>query len=298
MHTLVMTGATRGIGRVAVERLLREDPDARLVVVARDPGSVRLGSRVTVVGADLAALSSVRAAAERIAALLDEGDLPPLRGFVGNAGVQHTDALTSGPDGLEVTFTVNVLANHLFLRVLRDRFTVPARVVITVSDTHFGDFRHNLGMVPAPVWQHPDVLAEPGAFTAPGTAVAGRAAYATSKLAAIHLVHEHARRSLAGVDVLSFNPGFVPGTDLALPRDAGPLARFAVRHLLLPLTWTPVATSRSVAGRHLADLVLGRVTAPTGSYVDRARLVPSSPESYDESREADLWKTADRLCGI
>ncbi|WP_237534461.1 SDR family NAD(P)-dependent oxidoreductase [Streptomyces sp. SID3343] len=187
-HTIVMTGASRGIGRVAAEHILRRLPDVHLLVVARGSSGAQLaaelatsGNTVSHVSADLGSLDSVRSAATEIRDRLDRGDLPPLRGFVGNAGIQYTNALTEGPDGFESTFTVNVLANHLFVRLLQDRFAAPARIVITASDTHFGDFKHNLGMVPGPAWKSPDVLARTGAFPKPDTAVAGRTAYSTSK---------------------------------------------------------------------------------------------------------------------
>jgi len=279
-HTIVMTGASRGIGRAAAEHIARESPDTRLVVVGRET-------------ADLASLESTRAAATGIRDRLDRGDLPPLRGFVGNAGAQYANARTAGPDGFEATFAVNVLANHLFVRLLQDRFVTPARIVITVSDTHFGDLRHNLGMVPGPVWQSPGVLARPGAFPEPDSVAAGRTAYATSKLAAIYLVHEYARRLPAGVDVVAYNPAFVPGTGLA--RAAGPVDRFAMRYLLPALTLTPFATSPRTAGRALADVALGVLPAPTGSYVDRRRVARSSDESYDPRRERDLWDAVERL---
>lgn len=276
-HTIVMTGASRGIGRVAAEHIVRESPGTHLVTVGRDT-------------ADLGSLESTRAAATELRDRLDRGDLPPLRGFVGNAGIQHTNALTEGPDGFEATFTVNVLANHLFVRTLP--FTASARIVVTVSDTHFGDLRHNLGMVPGPVWQSPDVLAHTGAFPRPHTTAAGRTAYSTSKLAAIYLVHEYARR-LPGIDVVAYNPGFVPGTGLA--RNAGPVTRFAMRRVLPALARTPFATSLATAGRALADVVLGRIAAPTGAYVDRRRVARSSDESYDPQRERELWDAAERF---
>ncbi|MEU6721250.1 SDR family NAD(P)-dependent oxidoreductase [Nonomuraea sp. NPDC046802] len=291
--TLVMTGAGRGIGRVAAEHILRRAPLTHLLVVSR--GSSGAGHAVSHVTADLGSLESVRSAALEIRRRLDDGELPPLRGFVGNAGIQLTNALTEGPDGFESTFTVNVLANHLLIRMLQTRFAAPARIVITVSDTHFGDFRHNLGMVPGPVWRSPDVLARTGAFRKPGTTTAGRTAYSTSKLAAIYLVHEHARRLPSWIDTVAYNPGFVPGTDLA--RDADAFSRFAMRRLLPVLTLTPFALSRAAAGRHLADVVLGTTEAPTGSYVDRDRVVRSSDESYDPRREAELWDAAERLTG-
>jgi NAD(P)-dependent dehydrogenase (short-subunit alcohol dehydrogenase family) len=302
-HTIVMTGASRGIGRIAAERILQGAPDAHLVAVARPGFGASLteefaegGHRVSHVEADLGSHAGVRAAATAIGDRLDRGDLPPLRAFVGNAGVQYTNALTAGPGGFESTFAVNVLANHMFVRGLEAHFAAPARIVITVSDTHFGDFRHNLGMVPGPVWCPPSTLARTGAFPAPETAAAGRTAYSTSKLAAVYLVHEYARRLPGGIDAVAFNPGFVPGTGLA--RNAGPASRFAMRRLLPAMTLTPFATTRRAAGRHLADVVLGVVAAPTGSYVDRGRVGRSSADSYDEHRERELWDALEAFTSV
>jgi NAD(P)-dependent dehydrogenase (short-subunit alcohol dehydrogenase family) len=298
-RTVVMTGASRGIGRVAAEHILRRSPDTHLLVVVRGSSGARVAAelgargRVSYVEADLGSLESVRSAATAIRDRLERGDLPPLRGFVGNAGTQHTNALTGTPDGFESTFAVNVLANHLFIRLLTEHFAVPGRIVITASDTHFGDFKHNMGMVPGPAWKPPDVLARTGAFPAPDTVAAGRTAYSTSKLAAIYLVHEYARRLPAGIDAVAYNPGFVPGTGLA--RNADPVSRFAMRRILPVMTLTPFATSRNAAGRYLADVVLGTPRAPTGSYVDRSRVVRSSEESYDPRREGELWDAAERF---
>ncbi|QFG20001.1 SDR family NAD(P)-dependent oxidoreductase [Actinomadura sp. WMMB 499] len=294
-HTIVMTGATRGIGRVAAENILRRSPDAHLVVVARGSSATGFAAdgRVSHVAADLGSLDGVRSAATEIRDRLARGDLPPLRAFAGNAGMQYTDDLTEGPDGLESTFTINVLANHVFVRLLEDRFARPARIVITVSDTHFGDFRHNMGMVPGPSWRSPEILARTGAFPEPDRAAAGRTAYSTSKLAAIYLVHEYARRLPDGIDVIAYNPGFVPGTGLT--RNADLVSRFAVRYLMRAVALTPFATGCRAAGRYLADLVLGTTPAPTGSYVDRDRVAASSRESYDPRRERELWDVAERL---
>lgn len=297
MHTIVITGASRGIGRIAAADILRRSPDTHLLVLTRGTSGAqlaeKLGPRVSYVAADLGALDTIRAAGTEIRDRLAREELPPLRGFVGNAGMQYTNALTVSPDGFESTFAINVLANHLLIRLLQDHFTPPARVVITVSDTHFGDLRHNLGMVPAPSWRAPDLLARTGTFSAASTTAAGRTAYSTSKLAAIYLVHEHARRLPAGIDILAYNPGFVPGTDLA--RHANAPSRFAMRRVLPALTLTPLATTRTAAGRYLADAALGTITAPTGSYIDRHHETPSSAESYNPDRERELWETAERF---
>lgn len=300
MHTLVMTGATGGIGRVAAAEILRSDPETHLVLLGRgasgraalDELSVS-GDRVTLVETDLADRARVLSAAEVVTGMLDRGDLPPLCGFAGNAGVQFVDAEHTTPDGHETTFAVNVLANHLLLRALAPRFAVPARIVITVSDTHFGDFRHTGGLVPAPRWTDPDVLARPGAFPAPATVTSGRTAYSTSKLAAIYLVHEWARRLPAGVPIVAYNPSLVGGTGLA--RAAGPADRFAIRWIVPLLSVTPLIDNVRTAGRRLAATIQGRTRAASGTYVNRTHVVPSSRESYDPSRERELWDALERM---
>lgn len=299
-RTLVMTGASRGIGRIAAERILAEDPTVHLVVVARGDGGAALaaelqqgGRSVSSVSADLGSTTEVRAAATEIASALQRHALPPLHGFVGNAGIQYSSALVQGPEGHEATFTVNVLANHLFIRGLEQHFVPPSRITVTVSDTHFGDLRHNLGMVPGPVRRAPERLAATAAFDRPSTTTAGSTAYSTSKLAAIHLVHEFARRLPRGVEIVSYNPGFVPGT--ALARDADRASRLLMKHVLPLLTFTPVATSQQEAGRYLADVVLGRTPAPNGAYIDRGKEARSSEQSYDPTREAELWAAVEHL---
>lgn len=300
-HTIVMTGASRGIGTFAAVRMLRDDADLHLVVTTRGNGDdlvAQLGRdsgnrNVSWVDAELSSLSSVRAAAGEIIGRLDGGGLPPLNGFVGNAGLQVTSANRSTGDGIETTFAVNVLANHLFLRLLADHFSAPARIVITTSDTHFGDFRHNMGMVPAPQWRSPRDLMAPGTTTATDTLTAGRTAYSTSKLAVIHLVHEFARHLPAGVDIYSWNPGFVPGTGLA--RDASAVQRFAMKHVMPLMTLTPLSVSARTAGQHLAQLMRRKKPAESGAYISLATAEPSSAESYDPDRERELWQACDQL---
>lgn len=287
-HTIVMTGASRGIGAIAADAILDRDRSAHLVVIGRNPGPN--GLRRSHINADLSSIASTVEATSEVADWVNRGIIPPLTGFVGNAGIQYTNNNVETADGLEATFAVNVVANHLLLRELEFSFKTATRVVITVSDTHFGDFRHNLGMVPGPIWKGAEVLARIGAFPNPQSVTAGRTAYSTSKLAAIYLVHAWSRRL---PHVVSFNPGLVPGTDLA--RDAGTVSRFAMKRVLPLLTWTPVATSRGAAGRALADIMLGAVDAGNGDYIDRTRVTPSSEESYDTVREDELWDYLDAL---
>ncbi|MCY1144558.1 SDR family NAD(P)-dependent oxidoreductase [Actinoplanes sp. Pm04-4] len=268
MPTILMNGASRGIGLHAAERMLDSDPTLRLIVMAR--GEQPPLPRTSMLRADLTSLDSLRKAAAQIS--------EPVDGYVGNAGIQMTNATTPTADGFETTFAVNVLAHFLLLRLVP--LAEGARVVVTGSDAHFGDFRHNLGLVPAPRWTDPDRLARPN------PARSGRGAYADSKLGVLYLVHALARR---GVNAYTWNPSFTPGTGLVRADRIGNVLFRRVFPLI------PGVNTAQRAGAQLAAAAVGPLAAPSGSYIDRSSVVPSSPESYDEAREEELWAAAERL---
>lgn len=294
-RTIVITGATGGIGKLAALKLLQDAPDVHLVVLARSASSTiarelseKSGNpHVSSLTADLASLDSIRAATAELRDELDRDALPPVTGIVGNAGTQFLDANQATVDGFETTFAVNVLANHVLIDELRDQLRAPGRIVLTTSDTHFGGFAQRLLLVPGPDWEEPTRLATPGAAENAQTAPAGRTAYSTSKLGVIYLVHALARRLPPGIDVFSFNPALVPGTGLA--RAAGPITRFIFHRILPALTITPIARRASVSGADLAAAAIGPIPGESGSYINGSRVERSSLESYDPEREDALW---------
>ena len=301
-RTLVMTGGSSGLGRNAAVHLLRDHPDQHLLLTVRGGHGQGLAAALTAetgnpnvstVPCDLASLPEIRTAAAEITRRLDAGDLPPLRGFLGNAGVQMPSVTRTTADGFEMTFAVNVLANYLMLRLLLGRLAAPSRLIITGSDSHFADFRHTLGVVPRPHWTDTETIAAPGSGPAANSAPEGQRAYATSKLAVIYLVHALARRLAPGIDVYTYNPGAVPGTGLG--REASPAIQFIAGLLVNALRVTPFATDADTAGRLLATAAAGPSPGDSGAYIDRGKIIPSSPASYDKDREEELWTTAARL---
>ncbi|MDH6555018.1 NAD(P)-dependent dehydrogenase (short-subunit alcohol dehydrogenase family) [Streptomyces sp. SAI-041] len=269
MPTLVMTGASRGLGRQAAELMLRDDPDLRLVVIAR--GETLSHPRVTTIRGDLASLAQVRAAVAQVKEQVD--------GYVGNAALQLKDSRSATADGYELSFGVNVLAHFALIRALT--FKPGARIVITGSDAHFGTLRYTFGLVPAPRWTSPAVMARPAD-------VNGRVAYSTSKLGVVYLVHELARR-MPDVDVYTFNPAFTPGTDLVR---ADKLGNWLYHHIFPHI---PGANTAERAGAQLATVATGPRPAPSGAYIDRDKVTPSAPESYDQERERELWTVLESM---
>lgn len=296
-RTIVLTGVTSGFGRESAKLLMRARPQDHYIVLARGD-SKRLAAElaettgatgVTGVACDLASLTEIRRAVEEILRGLDSGSLPPLGGYLGNAGLTLAAMGKRTPDAYEMTFGVNVLSHYLLVRELLPRFTGPGWIVLTSSDCHFGQFRYTLGATPAPRWESPARLAAPRTG---GASEAGRA-YATSKLGVIYLTHALARRLPEDVGVFSYNPALVAGTDFF--RHAPKPLRGVLNGFFQLQRILGRGMTAQQAGARLAETILTGPNAPTGSYLDRGRDVPSSPASYDKAREEELWREAARL---
>ena len=299
-RTIVLTGVSRGFGRETARDVIMRRPQDHYAVLGRgdtrdlaaDLGQEAHAPHVFGIDCDLASLEQVRRAATELGDELDDARRPPLGGYLGNAGVVMTTADRQTPDGYETTFGVNVLSHYLLLRLLLPHFTAPARIVLTSSDTHFGQFRYTLGATPAPRWQSPDRLATPRSDGLQG----GSRAYATSKLATIYLTHALARRLPDGVDVYSYNPALVTGTNLF--RDTPRPLRVLLDGFFRAQLAIGRGSTPQQAGATLAEAFAGPVPGPSGSYLDRGHVTPSSQESYDEPREEELWRACAHLVGL
>jgi len=135
MPTVLVTGATDGLGRALATRLAgdgatvlahaRSEERARETIgdLLDGPGDIRL------VTGDLSSLDAVRALAEQVPDRLDV--------LVNNAGIgtSNPDRRAESADGYELRFAVNYLAGFLLTTLLRDRLVAaaPARVVNVAS---------------------------------------------------------------------------------------------------------------------------------------------------------------------
>ncbi|MDX1874834.1 SDR family NAD(P)-dependent oxidoreductase [Mycolicibacterium sp. 120266] len=223
--TVLITGPTGGLGRETTLALARrpaaERPDLVLVGRAGEPlGAVASEARahgavVHDIGADLARLSDVRAAASTVSELVAAGQTRPLCGLIGNAGLMSVDTHTASADGYELTFAVNYLAHAQLIDDLRDQFSGPARIVLVGSNTyHQNIFRKMLRVAPAH-WRDPIEMARPLPAHEPASMERSGIAYSDSKLAILYYAHELERHLPDGVTVAVFEPGFMPGTGLS-----------------------------------------------------------------------------------
>lgn len=145
--TIVMTGATSGIGLAAAEQLARRGDF--VIGVGRSPERCRQaeshlraihpnGEAVYLV-ADLSLQSQVRDLAARIRETLAERGRAPLDALVNNAGT-FTYWLALTAEGYETQWAVNYLAAFLLTRELLPLLqAAPAGRVVTVSSaSHYG----------------------------------------------------------------------------------------------------------------------------------------------------------------
>lgn len=299
--SILLTGPTGGLGRALLEPLARRHP-AHLVLLGRSRGPLEgaaevarsAGARaVSLVEVDLADLDDVARAGAAVTALV-RGGVPPLTSLVLNAGLQMTDRRQVSAQGLERTFAVNVAAQHLLLRTTTAGATAPgAHAVVVGSGTHFGDW-HSYGMVPAPKWQDPELLARPDTGDEASDAAAGGRAYATTKLAVLHLAHAWQARRGDRLRINVYDPGMMPGTGLG--RGLTGVQELAWNRLMPTMTFLPGWSTPRRSAEHLAALALGQ-THPDlrGGYVELGRARQSSPASYDLEQEQRLWEVLEDL---
>lgn len=274
--TVVITGATSGIGESAAFELARRGADLALICRSADRGEDTLKRIEAEVGracvrlfrADFESLEDVRQVARRLSE-----ELPKIDVLLNNAGVTMLRREETA-DGYEKTFAVNHLAPFLLTQTLLPRIleTPSARIVNVASDAHrFARFDL-------------EDLQSTGSYSS-------MRVYGASKLANILYTNELARR-VAGQDVRvwSLHPGAVA---TRLGANNGGIAK-----LLLPVLALFFRTPDRGAETSVYLCSEPGLDAPNGSYF--ADKKPKSPSALalDTNVAARLWAESERLVGL
>ncbi len=270
MTVVVLTGATRGIGRAAAIELARRGADLELV--GREPE--RVGAVVeaaTAAGgagrihghvADLALMSNVRTLADEIRRRYEHIDV-----LANNAGALFASRRETS-EGLEQTFALNHLAPFLLTNLLRDRL-VGGRVVTTASDAH-KSARLDLDDLQSERSYSPRV-------------------YGTSKLCNILFTRELARRA-PDLHANCFHPGVVR---TGFARNENGIWR-VVATLGAPFFRSPERGARSLVWLAMSD----DAAALTGDYIVDEKVVAPSTQALDDNLAEKLWDQSARLVGL
>jgi len=142
-QTIVFTGGTDGIGRVAVEMFY--EMNANIVLLARNPKKAQhliqeleLTKRQGTIDfeiCDLASMKSVKDCANRILKKYDKIDV-----LVNCAGINSTNKAIS-KEGFEMNWAINYLGPYLLTNLIVERLkeSAPARIVNITTNTDFLD---------------------------------------------------------------------------------------------------------------------------------------------------------------
>ncbi len=271
MTVVVITGATRGIGRAAAVELARRGAEVALVgretervrTVAQEAKAAGGGAPVHQHVADLALMPSVRTLADELRARYERIDV-----LANNAGALFASR-TQTSEGFEQTFALNHLAPFLLTNLLRDRLS-GGRVVTTASDAH------ESGRLVLD-----DLQSE--------KSYAAMRVYGTSKLCNILFTRELARRA-PELHANCFHPGTVRtgfgkndnGIWKVLTTLGGPFFRSPER-----------------GARSLVWLALSDDAAPlTGEYIEDERVAVPSVQARDDELARRLWERSADLVGL
>jgi NAD(P)-dependent dehydrogenase (short-subunit alcohol dehydrogenase family) len=260
MTTVLITGATDGLGRALAARLAGERATVLAHARSEERGREMLGELldgpgdVRLVVGDLASLDAVRALADQVPDRLDV--------LVNNAGIGFAGGREESADGHELRFAVNYLAGFLLASLLRDRLaaSAPARIVNVASA---GQEAIDLD----------DVMLEDG--------YDGARAYRQSKLAqimhAFDLAEEHEGK---GVTATALHPATFMATKMVTDVGISPLSTVQEG---LEATW-----------RLAAEPALEGVT---GAYFNGTSEARADAQAYDADERRRLRELSERLVG-
>jgi NAD(P)-dependent dehydrogenase (short-subunit alcohol dehydrogenase family) len=303
--TVLLTGPTSGIGERMLDRLISHPRRPDLVLLARDPAGLDSAvARVRASGLtargiliDLSDLASVGRAVGELAELHRQGSLAGIDVAILNAGAQFTTRRRTGVQGFEITFTVNVISQHLLLRGIHPLLAPSAHAIVMGSSTHRGK-KASFNLVPDPLWQKPADLARADPPAVGSTRFAderrqGGVAYATSKLALVTLAHEWADElGETGRRLNTYDPGLVPGTGLG--KDMPGYMYWVWKNIMPAMRVLPGATNPANSARHAIELALGDAY-PTlnGGYVEIGRLTHAEAVTFAADRRRALREWLD-----
>ncbi len=271
MPLVLLTGATRGIGRAAAVELAREgaevaivgrDPE-RVAEVAREARAAGGGAAVHEHVADLQLMADVRALAQEVRERYAHIDV-----LANNAGALFASRGVS-TEGFERTFALNHLAPFLLTNLLRDRLE-GGRVVTTASDAHKSG-RLDLE----------DLQSE--------RSYAAMRVYGTSKLCNILFTRELARRA-PELHANCFHPGVVR---TGFGKNEGGIWK-VLTTLAGPFFRSPERGARSLVWLSLSP----EAAALTGAYVQDEKVLEPTRQAQNEALAAGLWERSAELVGL
>ena len=246
---------------------------------------------------DLASFASIRRFAEAVTKLTKTIDV-----LACNAGIQIAKGSQVTTEGFEKTFGVNHLGHFLLTNLLFPLINpTSGRIVLVSSGTHFKPAIWQgsiFGIPPADYtgWQQ---VSKPDGFLNYPEKSRGYVRYSTSKLCVLYFGYElnaRLRKQNSGITVNLYDPGLMPGTDLA--RAGSAVEIWAWKNVMPVLRVFDGVYSVQTSAINFSKLLVDPAyKGVTGKYYEGPKQKDSSEDSYNETGWADLWTGSEQLTG-
>ncbi|PQE32203.1 short-chain protein [Rutstroemia sp. NJR-2017a WRK4] len=328
--TILVTGANGGIGSAIVSQIFAS-PELALyhgIYTVRDPTASPLSvpekhtHEYETLPLDLNDLAGIREIAATINKKVADGEIPPIRALILNAGYQELDAQRFTKDGFATVFTANYLGHWLLvLLLLQSMDRERGRIVVLGSKAHDPFLKQNARPFADDKWK--TILDESTDPVAKGTWsshkedpswMSGIRRYSAAKLCSVMMIAELQRRldtdpQLNKISILGVDPGTVP-TKLA--RHSPWFIRVLLFQVIFPLVaalqeWrnpnsnndirTPAKSAKDIlAAAFESNPVLGE--QPKGLYLNGSERSDVSAEAQDPKKREMVWKDSVRYTGL
>lgn len=279
--TIVVTGATSGIGRAAAEQLLQKGAFVIGIGRSAERGAQAQAqlqtqqpeAKIIYLTADLSRQSAVRSLAQQIQHTLHQNNIAQLNTLINNAGAFYFHRILT-PEGFELQWAVNHLAPFLLTHELLPLLQAApaARIINVSSNSHYKARLH---------WD--DIQLQ--------RRYNGLLAYKQTKLANVLFTAEFNRRIGGTVRAFAADPGLVK-TDIGLKSDS-----FISRWI-----WH-IRRRGGISAAESAQGLVFLASEPSIQESDKiywlhSKAKPPSRYAQDPAAARRLWELSEKMCAI
>ena len=287
LKTVIVTGASNGLGLESVKKFAKNFPNYRIIMARRNiPKATSLKESIEketnhknlkVMEIDTSSLASV----QNFVKNYKSSSYGKIYGLICNAGIGgHCKGFSK--DGYDIIFATNHLGHFLLVNSLIPCFEKNGRILIISSDMHDPPEEFKKGKYE---WLGTEMYAKPDENLANSNI-----RYSYSKLCNLYFTYEFKKRMKdKKILINAFTPGFIPETGLSGGRKIPPqmIKMVAENH---PERMGDLEKSSQA----LCDIIVMKNLTNNGDYFDRStKIIKTSELSYNEDNAKELWDVSE-----